>query len=243
METMQVLKNLGLTEQEARIYLAALELGAASIQKVAARANIKRPTAYTIAKELMSKGFMGSFVDRGGLKLTAETPDKLLVIAKRRQEDLAGILPRLQALRATKTDKPQITYYEGKEAYFVIAEDTLKFKNITAYMTGSLAGIHKVITEKYDLEYYIPKRVENNIAVKGIFSAEKVTKKYHTLDKAHLREIKFIPDQFAYPTFQIIYGDRVAFFASQEEMFGFIIKSKDYAEMEKKKFEFMWSKL
>src|SRR3989339_715654 len=220
METMQVLKNLGLTEQEARIYLAALELGAASIQKVAARANIKRPTSYTIAKELMSKGFMGSFVDRGGLKLTAETPDKLLVIAKRRQEDLAGILPRLQALRSTKTDKPQITYYEGKEAYFVIAEDTLKFKNITAYMTGSLAGIHK-----------------------GIFSAEKVTKKYHTLDKAHLREIKFMPEQFAYPTFQIIYGDRVAFFASQDEMFGFIIKSKDYAEMEKKKFEFMWSKL
>lgn len=243
METTQVLKNLGLTDQEVRIYLAALELGAASIQKVAARANIKRPTAYVIAKELMNKGFMGSFVDRAGLKLTAEAPEKLLAIAKKRQEDLADVLPKLKALQSAKTDKPQITYYEGKEAYFVIAEDTLTMKNTTVYMSGSLGEIHKAITEKYDLEYYIPKRVENNISVKGIFSAEKVTQKYKKMDQAHLREIKFIPPEFSYPVFQIIYGDKVAFFASQKEMFGFIITSRDYAEAEKKKFEFMWSNL
>ena len=148
MDINQTLKNLGLTDQEVRIYLASLELGAASVQKVATRANIKRPTAYVIAKTLIDKGFMGSFVDRSGIKLTAEAPEKLLTISKRRQEDLTNILPQLQALQATKTDKPQITYYEGKNAYFVIVEDSLTLKDTTVYMTGSLASVHKVITEK-----------------------------------------------------------------------------------------------
>ncbi len=243
MNIQQTLKNLGLSDQEVKIYLAALELGPASVQKVSTTANIKRPTTYLIYNSLEKKGFMGSFVDRSGIKLVAEDPEKLLAIAKKRHEDLNNVIPQLQALQATKTSKPQITYYTGKEAYYTIAEDSLQLKNSTIYMLGSFKDIHSIITEKYDLEYYIPKRIEQNLKVKAITPEKCIPAKMLMADEKQLRQTKFLPIEFYTPTFEIIYGNKVAFFSSEKELFGVIIKSKEFAETEKKKFMFMWSKL
>ena len=50
------LKKLGLKEKEARVYLAGLELGLTSIQKLAERTGITRPTAYEIVRALEQRG-------------------------------------------------------------------------------------------------------------------------------------------------------------------------------------------
>ncbi len=51
-----VLQAAGLTDKEARIYLAALELGQAPVLRIAQKAGIKRPTAYVTLGELQAKG-------------------------------------------------------------------------------------------------------------------------------------------------------------------------------------------
>ncbi len=44
------LKKLGLTDKEVRVYLATLELGYTTVQKIAQAAKISRPTAYAVIK-------------------------------------------------------------------------------------------------------------------------------------------------------------------------------------------------
>ena len=49
------LRKLGLKEKEARMYLTGLELGATSIQNLAKKAEVTRPTAYEIVRVLREK--------------------------------------------------------------------------------------------------------------------------------------------------------------------------------------------
>ena len=57
-DLIEQLKNLNLTDKEARVYLSLLELGPSTPYKIAKRARLKRPTAYVIAEELVEKGLI-----------------------------------------------------------------------------------------------------------------------------------------------------------------------------------------
>ena len=54
------LKELGLAEKEAKVFLASLELGSSAVQEIAKKAEINRATTYVIIEKLMKKGLMSS---------------------------------------------------------------------------------------------------------------------------------------------------------------------------------------
>jgi len=76
------LRKLGLTEKQALVYLTALELGYTSIQKIAQKAKISRPTTYEIVKTLEQKGLISESKDKNKRYFIAESPDKLLGILR-----------------------------------------------------------------------------------------------------------------------------------------------------------------
>ena len=50
------LRKLGLKEKEVRIYLAGLELGPNTVQNIAQKAGVTRPTCYEIIQSLEERG-------------------------------------------------------------------------------------------------------------------------------------------------------------------------------------------
>src|SRR4051812_35603168 len=96
------LQDLGLSEKEARVYLAALEIGQATADQLAKQANIKRPTTYVQLESLMKMGLMSTYEEGKKTYFTPESPDTLKKIfesKKRefeaREQDLTAILPEL----------------------------------------------------------------------------------------------------------------------------------------------------
>ena len=53
-----VLASLGISKKAANVYLAALALGTASVQDIARKVGIKRPTAYLHIEELLRYGIL-----------------------------------------------------------------------------------------------------------------------------------------------------------------------------------------
>lgn len=108
------LKNLGLSDKEARVYLALLQLGPATPYKMSKRAHLKRPTAYVIAEELLEKGFV---VVAPGEKHTyiARPPDVLFEEAEVRIRNARKSLPELKSLQGGIAEKPTVLYFEGVE--------------------------------------------------------------------------------------------------------------------------------
>ncbi len=73
--------------------MAALELGYTSVQNIAKRADISRPTAYEVIKALIRRGLMKEIKRKGSVKgersfFAAESPDNLLGLLRVQKREL-----------------------------------------------------------------------------------------------------------------------------------------------------------
>jgi len=241
MDARKILLNYGFSEEEARFYLAALELGESPLAPIAEKAGINRSTAYLVAKKLEQGGFVGSFRMKSGLKFVPSPPAMLLKQLERKAQEVKEILPELNAIEKNSQAKPKATLYEGEEGYFTILEETLKTEEKLIRNIGSLKKLYEIIGRKYDDQCYIPERVKNRIKFKGLFF-EKEVKDFFTPERNayELREIKFLPENYSHPVYIMIYGSCVATFTSKKELTVLKIESPEIAKSEKDKFDLLW---
>ncbi|MFA5871721.1 MAG: helix-turn-helix domain-containing protein [Parcubacteria group bacterium] len=243
MDIKQTLRHFGLDDKEIAVYLAALELKDASLLRIAGRAKVKRTTTYAVAEDLVKKGLMGSYAVKAGKRFMANDPDILLSQGEQKLAELKEVIPELKSLSKSEDESfPKISYHEGKKGYLYIAEDSLKIHSETLHFIGSLTELDKIISDKYDWEYYVPTRMKRKIKIKMLIfqeDAEKIKEKQHTEE---LREFRILPNEFRFLPVKLVYQDKVAIFSSQKEKVCVLIESKEISKMELALFNFIWEK-
>lgn len=128
-DLIQELGHLGLSEKEASVYLASLELGPAPVQDISHKAKVNRATTYVMIESLMGRGLMSSFV-RGKKRFYAsESPERLRAVLRmqrreieQKEEELETVFPMLAALYNAEGAKPQIRYLEGVDGIQSVRE-------------------------------------------------------------------------------------------------------------------------
>lgn len=147
------LRKLGLKPKEVSVYLAALELGYSSVQKVAQQAEISRPTAYEIIRCLAKKGLMREVKRRGAIKgektyFAAESPDKLLGLLRVQKREIEEkereFIRIISALRAKYYlgGQSEIRTFEGKDELKVLLDDFSQSRTNEIFIA---AGNHKIL--------------------------------------------------------------------------------------------------
>ena len=123
------LAECGLSQKEASVYLAMLELGTASVQDIAMKAGVNRSTTYLMIESLQRRGLISNFDKGSKPQLTAENPEKLiagvvdeLAGVEARKQRLQNSLPHLLAMFQS-ADKPVVRFFEGEEALSMIREE------------------------------------------------------------------------------------------------------------------------
>jgi len=129
MNLQQVLEEFGLTERQAKVYLALLQLGEASVAEIAAKAQIERTGTYYVLEGLKLRGIVSRFQKIKTDKYVAADPKEILNISKRRQELIESYLPELKAFQNLSNFKPHIQLYEGLDGIKSVWRRTLKKKN------------------------------------------------------------------------------------------------------------------
>lgn len=238
------LKIIGLDEKEAKIYLAALELGPTSIQNLTKKSGIKRSTVYEMIKNLKSLGLI-SETTKGKRKLiVAAEPENLKRGLKEKEKLLAEIMPELKSISNIGFIKPRIMFYEGGEGIREIYRDTLKSKNKTTLWFSPIKSMLETIGEDF-LNHYVEERIKKEIWVKSVYITKERVPDYkylrpETFEKT-LRKIKFTPPDIDIENTMCIYDSKVAIMSSRKELFGFVIESEDYANMMKVFHNLLWN--
>ena len=249
------LKKIGLSENEARVYLALLELGSETAQEVAKKSGVKRATTYVQLEGLMRLGLVSTFEkparrNGGGMKtfFRAEDPEHLIKIAdrekklaKERESALDEILPGLGKLYLSSGERPRVRFFEGMEGVKTMLSGTFKVKTEAKEVLGitdldSALQIFPKLAEEY-----APERVKHEIHSRIIYTGSQgpILKK---TDVAMLRESRFLPtDKFPFSGDISIYGDEVVISAVRSaKPFGIIIESKEIADSLRAFFELAW---
>jgi len=131
------LKNLGLAEKEAKVYLSALELGTASVQNIARSAGVNRATTYVMIESLIKKGLISSFEQGKKRYFAATHPSQLLrtvrenqIALKQAEENLEKeLLPELLSIHNIAGDQPKVRFFEGKEGLKAMCSNLLRTKS------------------------------------------------------------------------------------------------------------------
>jgi sugar-specific transcriptional regulator TrmB len=101
-----------LTDKQIRVYLALLHAGQASVTKIAAISQLKRPNTYVIIAELEAMGYVYPVVGSSTKTYAATDPNKVVSDVKQGIQDLEEMLPYLRAIQK-RSGRPHVQYYEG----------------------------------------------------------------------------------------------------------------------------------
>lgn len=238
----ETLKTLGLSEKEAKIYFALLQLGPATPYKMAKRSGLKRPTAYVIADELVGKGYA---VKAPGDKHTyiARPPEVIYEEREEKMLEAKKTLRELQALKGGVADRPAVLYFEGKEGM----KQALMYKIRELHDTeilGFFANPDFTTQETYEQSFeFNDYRMAHNITARGLVTETNTLKGFEKYLQDKTFVPKFIPkDMYSsnasfefYPNFiKILFWDA---------SIGVIIESPTVAKAMRQIFEMLWLRL
>jgi HTH-type transcriptional regulator, sugar sensing transcriptional regulator len=145
MDIREALKQYGLNEKEATIYLAALELGRARGQEIAKKAEVPRSTGYSILEQLVQRKLIIALTDKKVTEYAAEDPSKLVALSEEAYRTIKAAQPELAALFRGAKNRPRIRYYDGlkeikemHEAILLLRKKGLKDYQVIASESGFL---------------------------------------------------------------------------------------------------------
>ena len=250
--TIEQLETMGLDNNEARIYLALLELNKGTVSKISQKAKINRTTGYDILERLCLHGLANRSDLQKKRIYIAEPPVRLRQYLENRQraaekrlKELEGFLPNLNSLY--KTDlKPVIKFAEGKEEMINMYMRKLEAKS-TIYSILNLKGYAEVFDELgtyQEQERYRRKIKEKVLAIKSDTATDWYNKTYKGKKmKKAITEYRWLEkDPKKFPVGEInIFDDIVIVMLSKPgENVAFEIKSQSFADFLKIVFEMAW---
>ncbi|MBI4994324.1 hypothetical protein HZC21_01610 [Candidatus Peregrinibacteria bacterium] len=238
MNLIPVIKNIGLTDKEARVYLACLELGSNVVANIAGRARVNRVTAYDVLEKLIKKGMVNFMTKKGARFYNATDPQTVAAETKRKADDFKKALPDFKRLKGDAIH-PRIKYFEGLDGIKAIYEDTLNSKTeILNYANSREIRDH---WPTYDSDY-VTRRVKQKIFLRGIAPMDEHGKWVHERDKENFREIRLVPEkEFTFTNEINIYDDKVAIISYKDKpLIGMIIESLEIANTQRDIFKMAW---
>ena len=239
----ELLRELGLTQNESKVYEALLLLGESSVQEISGKSKVHRRNVYDALKKLMEKGLVSEFFIKKEKNFKSVNPDRLLVLIKEKEEKLNSALPDLQKIFQSKQEKEEAYFYRGIEGFKNYFQDILKTKE-TVYFIGA-----KAFWLDERLQHFSPhferERKKLKIKFKHLFDYEVKEQKPEIL-KVVGKPYRFMPKKYSSLTAVDIFGPYVVTFVGvnpgklSDEPLMFVLKSRRLADGYRKYFQFMW---
>lgn len=252
----QELKKVGMSDKEARIYAAVLELGSAFPSKIAQATKLNRTTVYAVLSNLAIKGLITEIEKNKKICYQIERPHKLVNYARSRiqmaedgYEQAKKLLPDIEGLFSLTPNKPKVRFFEGVEGVKSVFSDHIAQKNkyeMLAY--SNVEDLMSFIPVQFQ-QSYIKVKERLGITTRAIFPDNKYSASYNKqVYRGRKKEIfidmKLIPpEMFPYKGDITIYGDNKVSIVNfhKQNLIGVIIEDKTIADMMKMIFELAWA--
>lgn len=235
----KIIENFNFEEKEAKIYLAALELGKSRVSEIAKKAGLNRITTYEILKRLRQRGLSTSMTYKNVLMFQVIEPERFLERMERQLSLSRALLPQLLLLKASDKVRPKIEYYDGIESLRTMYEDSLFCREKIIYNIAHPENFIKSIGKEF-FANYVKKRAAKKIKVKVLLPNIEISKKYVKGARAALREVRFFNhDKYTIPNEIMIYDNKLALFSFSSKI-GIIIEDLEITKSIKSIWGFLW---
>ncbi|MEK7170020.1 MAG: helix-turn-helix domain-containing protein [Patescibacteria group bacterium] len=238
----KTLKEFGLKEKHARVYLACLELGSGSVLKISKKAVLPRSTTEVILNSLQEKGFVSSFKKKNARYFSTEDPKKIIADAKTKAELLEKALPEFRDLYARSNVIPTVRFYHGKDGMKTVFQeiiDDTSAKELLAF--SSIDDVFELLGK--DFTNFVQKRVQRGMRSRVILRESEKAWERVRLGHSELRQVRLISPNYEHHSLFYVWGKKIAMVSLKHEWSVLIIESEELAKSQKMCFEALWDSL
>lgn len=238
MTTINTLAQFGLTDKEARVYLAALALGTAPLVQIARKAGVKLSTTHLTIATLLQRHLLVA-VPKGKKTLYQAADPQLLgqTLDQQRQQFLQT-LPELQNLYVQNLKRPRVRFYEGKPQLVKLYEEMFRTKELRGMF--SYDGHQRVLGER-ELRHFFRILVRQNGVIYDLVEQNRAAQQY--LAWPHRRgasQVKLLPKGMKIDTDLLISNGKVSL-VSFENVLGVIIEDRAIANTLEATHRLIWN--
>lgn len=246
-----LIKN-GLTYNEAKIYLTALETGEIPLSRLAEKTGIKRATLYLALTELKAKKILTLSKKRGIQYASVIDPTLLIEMLQNKISDEMNelkekskqnleILENLKTLKEASPFRPRVQFFDGREGIKQILRNFSKSTEQSMGFTDYELMPDELL--EFIREEIIPERKKNKNHAKFLVSQNKKNEEVKKRDSLNYAEHKILSFREANNPIELLLfdNDKVAFVSfKREEQFGIILESEAIYKTLKNIFYLNW---
>lgn len=236
------LVDLGLSRNEAKIYLFLLKNPNVTTGPIIKETRIANSRVYESLNSLISKGLVNYNVQKDGKYFSAAEPKKIIENEEERMKKIKAILPQLNGLIGEEKKNTTTAVYEGFEGFKTAFKKIIDDCPVGG--TIDIIGFSEPKKASDSLKLFL-----SNINLKCAqkkqklrFILDRETKDWQGKDRESVKtnEVRYMPKGYISPAAIDIFGDYVYMFLWEEKPFVFMIKNKMIAESFKVYFNFLW---
>ncbi len=240
---LQTLTNIGLTEKEARVYLASLSQGPSTILKLAEATNLKRTTIYSVIESLKQKGLMSVELSGWKKRFTAMDPQALSLTLKQREQSFETVLPEFISLHNLKSDGGTFRYYEGIESVKAVYEGLLRdVAPGSDYLIISDIGAWLEVDEKWSADFR-ERRAATPVKMRLLTQDSEAARHYRKYAQNFNAQVKLLPEQTMLKTNAVIIPQRLVIHQMRPPVMAIVIENESIIQMQRQLFEIIWTSL
>lgn len=241
----KTLVEYGLSDKEAKMYLAILKLEIATVNEAAETAGINRSSAYVVLESLKDKGLVFCSQDKKIQQYLATDPSLLLQKATdeaQRQKDIkekiSEIIPELKALHKDSKQKPKVMVFEGEKGTINALSLSLDSKEKVMRVLSSSEQVSDLMID------YTIKRFNKGIKMFGIHPDGPIARSLIEKAPKNFDENLLLPaNKYKISADIAIFDDKIGYISNKQKGISFIIENKDMAEVMKTIFDLAWQEV
>lgn len=235
----EILKKIGFTDGESKVYLALLSTGTSTIGPIVEKANVSTSKIYIILDKLINKGIVSMVVKNKQKLFSALDPETILDLLEQEskkinkdKEDLKKIVPELKLMRESSSNLPIMEMSKGVKGFENFYNEALSKHNEGQF--ECLAGKNISFKMQHFFgEYFLRsefKKIEQNMMYENDVWYLKDSN-VHKRDKRTLSIPTVLPKEFKeLPNVTILGNSVILSHIKQGELYTLIIRDKGFAE-------------
>jgi len=234
------LKELGLSENEAKIYIALLELGSCTTGPIIKKSGLYRVIVYDTLEKLLEKGLVHYSVRKNRKEFSAENPKRIVEIIKDKENLANETAKALSQLQISHKPEQGAFVYEGWKGIKAAQENYLKEmkpKKGEYLMVGASRVLHKKLDAFFN--HFHEQRSKKAVPARLLFN-ENNRQFGKTKAKFKPVQVRFMPPNVVTPSWISLYEDMVLIGVAEDTPMAFFIRNKTVAESYRHYFSFMW---
>lgn len=241
-----ILEELGLAKNEAKIYETLLREGESPVGHIADKSGIHRRNVYDSLNRLIEKGLVFEVLERQENRYQPVDPGKLAELIEEKRERLSNVLPAMVELYQNVPYAEELFMYRGTEGWKNYLNDVLRIGGEVLLIAG-VDIIREPKVAQY-MEHFYKEVERKKISYRVLYRSDtKIVDGKVDGRLAKLAAYRVIPERYFFGAAATVFGDRVVLFSDTykegevvPDAVMTVVKNKDIAKSYRAMFNCIW---